>query len=128
VKRAVGGIGEAVEVDDVLWAKQSRSRAKRSSGVEGKAVEATACSRGEVVEGALRRRRRALGVGGVEECSISGRGGGSGVEDLKSASGKNLLSVEWAARTSDIYIRGQMHDARSVRRVTHFFRCVAHYF
>jgi hypothetical protein len=68
-KRTVGGIGEAVEVDgmlrdrgggvlqakrlrltvcsragggSMLWVK--RSRAKRSSGVEGEAVEAMACS------------------------------------------------------------------------------------
>jgi hypothetical protein len=51
----VGGVGEAVEVDDVLRAKRSRSRAKQSSGVEGKAVEATTCSGGEAVEGTLRR-------------------------------------------------------------------------
>jgi hypothetical protein len=73
------------------------------------------------------RRRRAPGVGSVEACSISDRGGGS-VEDLKRASGENLLSVEWAARAPDIYIGGQMCDARSVRRVTHFFRRVTHYF
>jgi hypothetical protein len=50
----------------VLQAKWSRMRVKRSSGVES----------------ALHRRRRALGVGDVE--------------DLKRASGKNLLSVDWA--------------------------------
>jgi hypothetical protein len=33
----------------VLWAKRSRSRVKRSSSVEGEAVDVTACSRGEVV-------------------------------------------------------------------------------
>jgi hypothetical protein len=43
--------------------KRSRSRAKRSSSIEGKAVKVTACSGGEAVEGALRRRRRAPGVG-----------------------------------------------------------------
>jgi hypothetical protein len=75
----------------MLWAKRSRSRAKRSSGIEGEVVEATACSRGEVVEGALRRWRRAPGVGGVK--------------DLKRAS-DNLLSVERAARAPDIYIGG----------------------
>jgi hypothetical protein len=108
--------------------KQSRSRAKRSSGIEGEAVEATACSGGEVVEGALSRQQRALGVGGVEECSVSGQGGGGGVEDLKRASSKNLLSVEWAARAPNSYTGGQMHDTRSVRRVAHYFRCVTHYF
>jgi hypothetical protein len=74
-------LGEAVKVDGVLWArggdvlraKRSRSRVKRSSGVEG----------------ALRRRRCAPGVGGVE--------------DLKCVSGKNLLSVERATHP-DIYI------------------------
>jgi hypothetical protein len=60
--------------DDVLPVKRLMSRAKRSSGVEG----------------VLRRRRRAPGIGGVE--------------DLKRVSGKNLLSVERAARTPDIYI------------------------
>jgi hypothetical protein len=43
---------------------------KQSSGVEGEAVEAMACSGGEAIEG----------VGNVE--------------DLKRASGENLLSVE----------------------------------
>jgi hypothetical protein len=64
----------------VLWEKRSWSRAKRLSGIDG----------------ALRRRRCASSVGGVE--------------DLKRASGKNLLSVEWAARP-DIYIgaRCTMH-------------------
>jgi hypothetical protein len=42
------------------------------------------------VEGALHRRWHALGVGGVE--------------DLKHASGENLLSVERAVRAPDIYI------------------------
>jgi hypothetical protein len=60
--------------DGVLRVKQSRSWVKRSSDVEG----------------ALCRRRRALGVGGVE--------------DLKRASGENLLSVERTARATDIYI------------------------
>jgi hypothetical protein len=80
-RRRRRALGEAVEVDgvlragggDVLRAKRSRSRVKRSSDVEG----------------ALRRRRRALGVGGIE--------------DLKRASGKNLLSVERATHP-DIYI------------------------
>jgi hypothetical protein len=58
----------------MLWAKWSRSRAKRSSGIEGEAVEAMTCSRGEAVKGALHRRRHALGVGGVEVCSVSGQG------------------------------------------------------
>jgi hypothetical protein len=58
---------------NVLRVKRSRSRAKRSSGVEG----------------ALHRWQRAPCVGGVE--------------DLKRASSKNLLSVERAARP-DIYI------------------------
>jgi hypothetical protein len=84
-------------------------RAKRSSG-----VEATACSGDEVVEGALHRRWRAPG--------------GGGVEDLNRASGENLLSVERAAHTPDIYIGGQMRDARSVRHVSHFFRRATHYF
>jgi hypothetical protein len=65
--------------------KRSRSRVKRSSDVEGEAVEATTCSGGEAVEGALRRRRRAPGIGSVK--------------DLKRASGEKLLSVEWVART-----------------------------
>jgi hypothetical protein len=72
------------------------------------------CSGGEAVEGVLRRRWRAPGIGGVEY--------------LKRASGKKLLGVERAARTPDIYIRSQMHGARSLRRIAHFFRCVAHYF
>jgi hypothetical protein len=38
----------------VLRVKWSRSRVKRSSGIEGEAIEAAACSRGEAVEGALR--------------------------------------------------------------------------
>jgi hypothetical protein len=80
----------------------------------GEAVEATACSRGEAVEGMLHRRWCALRVGGVE--------------DLKRMSGENLLSVVRAARTPDIYIRGQMRDVHSLRRIAHFFKCVAHYF
>jgi hypothetical protein len=70
----------------VLRAKRSRSRVKRSSGVEGESFEATVCSGGEAVEGAIRRRRHAQGIGGVEACFVSGRGGG----DLKRVSGKNL--------------------------------------
>jgi hypothetical protein len=66
----------------MLRAKWSRSRAKRSSGVEG----------------AICKRRHAPGVGGVE--------------DQKRASGKNLLSVKWAARP-DIYI--------GVRCMTHVY-------
>jgi hypothetical protein len=58
----------------------------------GKAVEATTCSEGEAVEGTLRRRWRALGVGGIE--------------DLKRVSDENLLSVERAARAPVIYIGG----------------------
>jgi hypothetical protein len=84
----------------VLQAKRPRSRVKRSSGVKG-----------EAVKGVLRSRRRAPGVGGIEACSISDRGGGGGVEDLKRVSGKNLLSAEQAACTPDIYIgvRYTMH-------------------
>jgi hypothetical protein len=92
---------------DVLWAK--RSRVKQSSGVDGEAVEAMACS-----EGALCTRRRALSVGDVE--------------DLKCTSGENLLSVERATRVPDIYVGGQMHDAHSLWHITYFFRHVAHYF
>jgi hypothetical protein len=88
----------------VLRVKQSR--AKQSSGVEGEGVEAMPCSGGEAVKGALHRWQRAPSV--------------SGVEDLKHASGENLLSVEQATHTPDIYIRGQMRDARS-------FRCIAHF-
>jgi hypothetical protein len=33
----------------MLWVKWSRSRVKRSSSVEGEAVEVTACSGGEAV-------------------------------------------------------------------------------
>jgi hypothetical protein len=77
---------------DVLRAKLSRSRVKRSSGIEGEAVEATACSRGKEVEGALRRWRLAPGIGSVE--------------DLKCVSGKNLLSVERATRAHLIFILG----------------------
>jgi hypothetical protein len=87
---------------------------KQLSGVEGEAVEETACSGGEAAEGALRRRWRAPGIGGIE--------------DLKRVSGKNLLSVERAAHTPDIYIGGQMRDTCPLRHVTHFFRCVTHYF
>jgi hypothetical protein len=70
---------------------------KQSSGVEGEAVEAMACSRGEVIEG----------VGNVE--------------DLKRASGENLLSVERAAHAPDIYIGDQMRDTRSLRRIALLF-------
>jgi hypothetical protein len=66
---------------NVLRAKRLRSRVKRSSGAEG----------------AVRRRRRAPGVGDVK--------------DLKRVSGENLLSVERAARP-DIYI-----GARCMTRV-----------
>jgi hypothetical protein len=75
----------------VLWVKRLRSRVKRLSGVEGEAVEVTACFGGEVVEGVLHRWQRAPGV--VD------------VEDLKRASGKNMLSVEWATCTL-IFILG----------------------
>jgi hypothetical protein len=92
--------------DDVLRVNGSRSRVKRSSGVEGEVIEATACFGGEAVEGALDRRRRAPGVGGVE--------------DLKRASGENLLSVERAARAPDIYIGGHMRDMHSLRCITDF--------
>jgi hypothetical protein len=67
---------------DMLRVKRSRSRVKRSSGVEG----------------ALRRRRRAPGIGGIE--------------DLKLVSEENLLSVERATRAPDIYI-----GARCMMRV-----------
>jgi hypothetical protein len=99
----------------VLRAKRSRSRVKRSSGVEGEAVRATVCYGGEAVKGTLRRRRRAPGVGGD-------------VEDLNRVSGKILLSVEQATRSPDIYIGSQMLNTCLVRRVAHFFRHVAHYF
>jgi hypothetical protein len=95
--------------DGVLQAKRSRSRAKRSSGVEGEAVEAVTCS------GVKRSRVRSVGSGG-------------GVEDLKRATGENLLSVERAARSPDIYIGGQMRDTHSVKRVAHFFGRATHYF
>jgi hypothetical protein len=98
----------------MLWAKWSRSRAKRSSGDEGKVVQAAACSGGKAVEGALRRWRRALGI-----CSV---------KDLKHASGEILLSVERATHAPDIYIGGQMRDTRSLRHIVHFFKRVAHYF
>jgi hypothetical protein len=58
---------------DVLRAKRLRLRAKRSSSVEG----------------ALRRSRRAPGVGGVE--------------DLKRTSGKILLNVERARCTTRVH-------------------------
>jgi hypothetical protein len=93
----------------VLQAKRSRSRAKRSSGVEGEAVEAATCSR-------------------VKRSRVRSVGGGGGVEDLKRATGENLLSVERAARSPDIYIGGQMRDTHSVKRVAHFFRRATHYF
>jgi hypothetical protein len=81
VKRTIGGIDEAVEVDGVLrgW-----------------------------------RRRSAPGIGSVE--------------DLKRVSGENLLSVERATCAPDIYIRGQMRDARSLGCIAHLFRRVTHYF
>jgi hypothetical protein len=81
-----------------------------------------ACSRGEVVEGALHRRLCAPGVGGIEDLKrVSGKNLLS-VEWAARVSGENLLSVEWAAHTPDIYIGGggQMHDACSLRRVAHF--------
>jgi hypothetical protein len=81
------GVGEAVEVNDVLRVKRLRLRAKRSSDVEG-----TLC-----------RRRHALGIGDI---SISSRGGGGGVKDLNRVSGKNLLSVERDASAPDFYIGG----------------------
>jgi hypothetical protein len=99
---------------DVLWVKRSRSRANRSSGIEGEVVVVTTCSGGEAIEGALHRWWHASSIGSIE--------------DLKRASGENLLSVEQATRAPDIYIGGQLRDARSLRRVAHFFRCVAHYF
>jgi hypothetical protein len=86
--------------------KRSKSRAKRSSGVVGEAIEATTRSKGDAVEGTLCRQRRAPGIGGVEY--------------LKHASGKNFLSVERAACATDIFIGGQMRDVRSLR-------CVAQY-
>jgi hypothetical protein len=61
---------------------------------------------GEAVEGAHHRQWHAPGIGGIE--------------DLKRTSGKNLLSVEQAACTPDIYIGGQS--------VAHFFWCVMNYF
>jgi hypothetical protein len=84
--------GKAIEVDGMLWGWR-RQRALGEAvdvegeavDVEGEAVEATVYSVGEAVEGALRRSRHAPGIGGVE--------------DLKRASGENLLSVEQAART-----------------------------
>jgi hypothetical protein len=92
----------------MLWVQRSRTRMKRSSSVEGKVIEATACSGGKAVKGVLCRRRRAPAVGSVE--------------DLKHASGKNLLSVERVTCTPDIYIGGQMRDMRSLRCVAHFFQ------
>jgi hypothetical protein len=75
----------------MVRAKWLRSRTKRSNDVEGKAVEVTACTGEEAVEGVLHRRRYDLGVGNVEACSVSGRGGGSGIEDLKlRATGESL--------------------------------------
>jgi hypothetical protein len=73
-------------------------RGRRRQHALSEAVETMMCSGGEAVEGVLRRGRRALGVGGVE--------------DLKRVSGENLLSVEWAVRTHDIYI-----GARCVTRI-----------
>jgi hypothetical protein len=97
----------------VLWGWRRRSAPSEAVEVEGEAIEVTACSGGEAVEGALRRRWRALGVGG-------------GVLQ-KRVSGKNLLSVERAARAPDIYNGGEMCDTRSLRRIAHFFRHVTHY-
>jgi hypothetical protein len=85
-------LGKAVEVDSVLRGRRQWRAPGKAIEVEGEAVKATACSEGEAVKGALRRRRRAPGVGGIE--------------DLKRASGENLLSVEWATRAPDIYIGG----------------------
>jgi hypothetical protein len=79
-------------------------------------------SRRRCAPGVKRSRARSIGVDGVEACSVSGRGGG-GVEDLKRASSKNLLSAERAACAPDIYIGGQMREARRS-----FFRRVMHYF
>jgi hypothetical protein len=67
-----------------------------------------------------RSRARSVG-GGVEACSVSGRGSGAGVEELKHVSGEKLLSVKRAASAPDIYIMGQMRDTHSVRRVMHYF-------
>jgi hypothetical protein len=93
-------------------------RSGRGRGRSDRAAS-RACSEGEAIEGALRRRRHALGVGGVKAFSVSGRGGDGDVEDLKHVSGKNLLSVERTTRAPDIYIGGQMHDVHLVRRVAH---------
>jgi hypothetical protein len=70
----------------VLQAKRSRSTACSRAG-GGDVLRAKRLSG---VEGALRRRRRAPGVGGIK--------------NLKRAGGKNLLSVERATRAPDIYI------------------------
>jgi hypothetical protein len=51
----VEGVGEAVEVDGVLRSRRRRHAPGEAIEVEGKAVETTACSRGDVVEGALCR-------------------------------------------------------------------------
>jgi hypothetical protein len=96
VKRLRSTVCFGARGGDALRAKRSRSRAKRSSGIEGEAVEATMCFGGEAVKGALHRRRHAPGIGGVKACSVSGHGS---VKDLKCASGENLLSVERAACT-----------------------------
>jgi hypothetical protein len=73
VKRSRSTVCSGAGGGDVLRLKRSRSRAKRSSEVEG----------------VLHMRRRAPGIGSIE--------------DLKGATGKNLLSVEQAVRP-DIYI------------------------
>jgi hypothetical protein len=51
-------LGEAVEVDSVLQGRRQWRAPGKAIEVEGEAVEATACSEGEAVEGALRRRWR----------------------------------------------------------------------
>jgi hypothetical protein len=102
-RRRWHALGEAVEVDGVLRGRRQRRapgevvkvdgmlQGRRWQRAPGEAIE---------VEGTLCRRRRAPGV--------------SGVEDIKHTSGKNLLSVEPAARAPDIYIR--------VRCTTHIHR------
>jgi hypothetical protein len=98
----------------VLRGQRRRRAPGEAVKVESEAVEATVCSGGEAVEGALRRQWHAPGF--------------DGIEDLKRASGEILLSVEWAGCTPDIYIGGQMRDVHSLRRVAHFFRRIANYF
>jgi hypothetical protein len=108
-QRVVGGVSEA---HGRGHRRSGRQRALGEAfGVEGEAVEVTACSGGEAVEGVLHRRRRAPGI--------------DGVKDLKHASDKNLLSVDSLSCVAHFFMRVThyfyMRDVCLVRHITLLF-------